>query len=159
MSWGQTERSQLVKIGTKQMSKETKIERMARLLNQMAELGFSYSETKALLRIERTLQRWAEGECGDSNNYASRCIERDEETGKPFLVILPHTSNQRIKQPIPDREKAAQSRLAKIMAAHPSLWAYSQGDCRGSMLHVGKKDGTTEKNLENLYTRGIAVCA
>jgi hypothetical protein len=155
---GITDRSQVVKIGEQNMS-ETKIERMARLLGRLAEMGLDFSEAKALLRIERTLQRWGEAECGNSNNFASWGIERDETSGKPFMVTYPH-AGQPSRRPIADRESAAKARLEKIMARHPKLVAYHQGDCRGCNLYILRKSDLREgESLDSVYTRGVAVCA
>ena len=114
------------------------------LFRRLGELGFSYEEAVQLRRIELTLQSWAERECGDGSDWA---IERDETTGKPFNVY--HVEGKPRRYPIADREGGAMKRLAKIMEAHPELWAYSQGDCRGCMLHVGRKADlrTTENQI------------
>jgi hypothetical protein len=48
------------------------------LVGRLEKLGFYIEEALALRRIERTLQRWSELECGDGNNYGSWAIERDE---------------------------------------------------------------------------------
>jgi len=130
--------------------KTTKIERAARLLNQLADLGFTYGEAKTLQRIERTLTRWGEAECG--NEYG--CICRDDETNKPYWLNA--ATDQRT--PVADRQAGATAKLAKLMEQFPNVWSYIQGDCRGCALYIGRKDGETEKNLDQLYTRGIAVC-
>lgn len=138
--------------------KQTKIEAMARLLNELAKLGFSYSEAQSLRRIEMTLQRWGEGECGDSNDYTSWCIVRDEETGKAYREVHPHTGKS-YRSPIPDRETGAKNRLAKIMAKHPELWSYHQGDPRGCALYIGRKsDLKANEDINAVYSRGLGVC-
>lgn len=144
------------------MKKETKIERMTRYLNRMSEMGFSYEEAQSLRRIEMTLQRWAERECGDGSNWA---IERDETTGKPFNVYhgplsasRPEIGKQR-RYAIADREAGALKRVERIMARHPDYVAYHQTDCRGCMLYiVAKADLKDGAKLEQVYTRGVAVC-
>lgn len=117
--------------------RDTKAERLARLLNQLAALGFTYAEAQRLRRIQSTLHRWAEAECNGE-------IEHDETTGKPVRRFQwrafgqgPGLSNTRF--PIPDRETGALKQLAAIMAAHKGLWAYHQGDPRGCALYVGRK--------------------
>lgn len=45
------------------------------LYQRLQRLGFTYDEAAQLRRIEMTLQRWAEAECGDANGNA---IERGE---------------------------------------------------------------------------------
>jgi len=137
--------------------KQTKIERTARFFADLSKLGFSYSEATALRRIELTLHRWAEQCCGNSDNYKSWSIERDEETNKPFLCVYPHQGKS-YRKPIADRESGAFKRLSKIMESHPELWSYHQGDCRGCMLYVGRKADVNGYDLDSVYTRGFAVC-
>ncbi len=125
---------------------ETKAERLARLLNRLAELGFSFSEAQRLRRIEGTLSRWSTEEC---NGTIQR--EGDDGEGKPFRVNAGNfgfggkwTEN---RYPIPDREAGARKQLAAIMAEHPKLWHYIQGDPRGCALYVGRKsDLKTDSN-------------
>lgn len=159
------------------MKKETKIERMTRFLNRMAAMGFSYEEAQSLRRIEMTLQRWAEKECGDGSDWA---IERDEATNKPYNVY--HGEGKPSRYAIADREAGALKRVEKIMARHPEYVAFHQGDCRGCMLYiVAKKDipaltrqewlarcpvdktdeafkAAQARQIEGYYTRGLAVC-
>lgn len=45
------------------------------LFARLQSMGFTYDEAAALRRIEMTLQRWAERECGDGSDWA---IERAE---------------------------------------------------------------------------------
>lgn len=138
--------------------KETKEIKIARLFNNLAALGFNCNESYQLRRIEMTLQRWAENECGNSNDYCSRSIERDETTGKPFMVYHPHSGGKARRAAIPDREKGALARLAKIMANHPALWFYHQSDPRGCALYVGKLDDVKGQCVGQVYNRGLAVC-
>lgn len=140
--------------------RETKAERSARFYRRMEALGFSYDETTQLRRIEMTLTRWGEMECGSSDNYASKHIERDEETGKTYWVVMPHDRkpSDRTRMAIPDRERGALKRLAKIMANHPDLWHYHQSDPRGCALYVGRKAEMNGSDINANYTRGVAVC-
>lgn len=126
-------------------------------MKQLGELGFSFEESQQLRRIEMTLQRWGELECGDANGH---CIERDEETGKPFLTFDKSRPNgERGRVPVADREAGALRRLAKIMTGHPELVAYHQGDCRGCNLYVLKRtDIAPGETVHQVYTRGLAVC-
>lgn len=110
---------------------DTKAERLARLLNQLAALGFTYAEAQRLRRIQSTLYRWSEAEC---NGDIYRC----EDSGKPCRLVEGLRGN-RTSYPIPDRETGALKQLAAIMAAHPSLWSYQQDDPRGCALYVGRK--------------------
>lgn len=54
------------------------------LVQSLTALGFTAAEIAQLRRIERTLHRWAEAECGDSNDHCSWSIERAE----PVKVTL-----------------------------------------------------------------------
>lgn len=91
-------------------------------------------EALKLRRIEMTLQRWGELECGDSNDHCSWSIERDETTGKPYRCVYPHQGQMR-RYAIADRERGALKRLQAIMAAHPDYAAYHQTDPWGANLH------------------------
>jgi len=139
------------------MKRETKQMRISRWFDSFYKLGFKHDEIVQLRRIEITLSRWSELECGNSNDFCSYSIERDEETGKPFMVTHSHSSNNSRKTPIADREAGALKRLAKIMENHPTLWAYHQGDPRGCALYIGEREGMDMDKLDSLYNRG--VCA
>jgi len=149
-------------------TQKAKFELIARLRN----LGFTYEEAFALRRIEMTLHRWAELECGDEYN---RCIERDEATGKPFMTYDAGQNGKRGRYSIADREAGALRRLKIILEACNArhardprnsdyLTAYHQGDCRGCMLYILTRQQLTgdENRLldaDQYYTRGLAVCA
>lgn len=141
--------------------RETKIERTARFFARMSELGFSYSEAQSLRRIEMTLQRWAELECGTGDDRVSISVERDEDTGKPFerRQFMGYGGKwQDIRTPCHDREAGALKRLARIMAGHPDLWSYHQGDPRGCALYIGRKSDVNGHDIRQVYNRGFAVC-
>lgn len=140
--------------------KETKAERRHRLITRLEKMGFSYDETQTLRRIEMTLSRWSEGECGDSNDYCSSSIERDEATGIPYRVTVPHRGEAKPRRhQIPDREKGALKRLSRLMAGHPDCVAYHQGDPRGCALYIlAKSDLKPGEDINSVYTRGVAVC-
>lgn len=116
---------------------------------------FSYENACALRRISMTLQRWFELECGDGNDFASWAIERDETTDKPYLVTYPHDGRS-YRRAVPDREKGAEKRLAKILSRYPNFAAYIQSDPRGASLYILRK-ATTPLPYEQFYTQGIAV--
>lgn len=155
------------------------------LFSRLSDLGFTYDEAASLRRIEMTLARWAERECGDGSDWV---IERDETTGKPFNTY--HGEGKARRYPIADREAGALRRLRYIVAARNArayvngrcenpIAAYHQGDCRGCMLYLvtladypqdmvaAWKSEHTGANpsvypfpqLDSLYTRGLAVCA
>jgi hypothetical protein len=130
-----------------------------RLMQRLAELGFTHEESEQLRRIEMTLHRWCEQECGDSNDFNSWAIERDEATGKPYRCVYPHIGKM-YRTAIADREKGALARLRTIMANHPELVHYYQTDCRGAALYIVRKaDLADGMSLDSCYTRGIAVAA
>ena len=144
------------------------------LYSRLQALGFTYEEAVSLRRIEMTLQRWGERECGDESG---RCIERDEKTNRPYMTYDKGRNGERGRYPIADREAGALKRLAAIIKARnvrknaESEWnpnhlrAYHQGDCRGCNLYlvtVGQlEDASTGREIpiEANYTRGLAVCA
>lgn len=127
------------------------------MIRRLESLGFTWEEAQKLRRIEMTLHRWSELECGDGNDYASWSIERDDTTGKPFFVTYPHNDTKSRRRAIPDREAGAQRRLAQIMAAHPELVAYEQGDCRGCALYICRKADIGTDDINSVYTRGLAI--
>ena len=130
------------------------------LYSRLQALGFTFEESVALRRIEMTLQRWAEAECGDSNDYCSTCIERDEATGKPYRTVSYHNENKTRRYPIADREAGALKRLKAIVRARnqreygsnsecadfmpTAILAYHQTDCRGCMVYLVKKSDLPE---------------
>ncbi|HEX2901217.1 MAG TPA: hypothetical protein VHS96_15980 [Bacteroidia bacterium] len=152
----------------------TKLKAKFELYSRLQALGFTYEEAVSLRRIEMTLQRWAEQECGDSNSYASWAIERDEETGKPFMVrhiyATPGLKGGMHKYPIADRETGALKRLRAIVAARDAryralggdgqndLIPYHQTDCRGCMVYLVKRSDLDGKPIDQVYNRGLAVC-
>jgi len=124
---------------------------MLALFNALSGMGFSDAEIEALRRIEMTLQRWGEQECGDERG----AIERDEATGKPYWL----NANTGRRFPVPDRERGALKRLGKIMADHPDFLAYHQTDCRGCNLYILRKSQVAAgESVESVYNRGVAVC-
>jgi hypothetical protein len=144
----------------------------------LARLGFTYDESAALRRIEMTLQRWGEAECGDGNEYGSWAIERDEASGKPFRVhhhyLHGRGKDYVTRHAIADREAGALRRLAAIVAARndrntagrteaesspQTVFAYHQGDCRGCNLYLLTRQQIGADDISSIYTRGLAVCA
>lgn len=146
-------------------------ENYGRLLCTLFDLGFSGEEIDALIRIEKTLHRWCERECGDDHG----CIERDDATGKPLY----RRAMSGKAWPIADREAGALRRLRKIIEARNERfqssvdkWAkdnaeipsqglswYYQGDCRGCALYILRPGDVPEGESQNAYyNRGIAIC-
>lgn len=135
------------------------------LYSRLQSLGFTYEEARQLRRIEMTLQRWAERECGDGSDWA---IERDETTNKPFNVY--HGAGKPRRYPVADREAGALRRLKAIVDARNlrattdaesggDVIPYHQGDCRGAMVYLLTRAQLGADNIDSVYTRGLAVCA
>lgn len=123
--------------------------------NTLLSLGFTIDEAAALRRISLTLRRWHERECGNDQG----AIERDETTGKPYLV----TEKGR-RWPVADRETGARRRLAAIIqsrnerAAEPILNTYIQTDPRGAALYILRPDDVPAgKDPAAYYSRGICI--
>lgn len=159
-------------------------ENYRRTVNRLCEVGFGLSDIESLFKIERTLHRWGEMECGDSNDCKSWAIERDEKTGVPYMVEHMHVearpggsmygNHGTYRTRVADREAGALRRLNAIVpppgAAETSpAFAYHQGDPRGCALYIIPKDRIpmcekmTEKTLiawlaANYSSSGIAVC-
>ena len=102
---------------------------------------------------------------------------KHDDDGKPFLEHHHYRhgngKDSTSYSPMPDRERGALKRLAKIMANYPGWASYVQGDPRGCALYILRPDDVpTEKLYRRLpdgsmirdvdaissyYTRGIAV--
>jgi hypothetical protein len=143
---------------------KTELECRARLTATLTALGFTESEVESLRRISNTLQRWYEMECGTDTG----AIERDEDTGKPFL----RSSSGR--WPVADRETGAKKRLATIvdacnkarrthltdgkMTPKEPLAYYLQTDPRGAALYILRPgDVPAGDDPAAYYSRGICV--
>ena len=135
----------------------TSVKERVEVIRRLQDAGISYEHANALRRISMTLQRWGELECGGGNDHASWAIERDEQTGKPYMVRYPHDGKPR-RTPVADREKGALKRLQAIMTHYPAYVAYHQTDPRGCAVYVVRKDDIPEgATLDSCYSRGIAV--
>ena len=127
--------------------------------------GIEYEDALALRRIAMTLDRWHEMECGNSNSYGSWAIERDEtETGDGLPYLVHHQwghgrwPDSTTRTRIPDREKGALKRLAKIMARYPALGHYVQTDPRGASIYILRPGDVPEgEAVDCYYSRGLAV--
>jgi hypothetical protein len=110
------------------------------------------AEANTLRRASLTLHRWAELECGDSNDYASWAIERDETSGLPYMVTYPHTGATR-RFRIPDRERGALRRVGALCKS-AGLHFYHQTDPRGCALYIA-----AEPMSDCDYSsKGVAIC-
>lgn len=127
------------------------------VLSRLQTAGISYEHANALRRISMTLSRWGELECGDGNDYCSWAIERDETTGKPYMVTYPHDGKSR-RTPVADRERGALKRLQAIVSHYPDYMAYHQTDPRGCAVYMVRKSDVPEgTSIDSVYNRGIAV--
>jgi hypothetical protein len=115
------------------------VEHVANILNLPS------NEAWALRKAALTLHRWFEQECGDSNDYCSWCITRDE-SGKPFREISSHMGGKNRMEPIRDMEAGARRRIDAICKRN-GLHYYIQGDCRGGTLYLSR-----QPIPENSYT-------
>lgn len=132
------------------------MEKYSRWIESMRNYGISLDDSLSLRRIEMTLSRWSEQECGDSNNYCSWSIERDEQTNIPYKCIYPHTGSMR-KYRIADRENGALKRLHKIMSNYPELTYYHQTDPRGCSLYIIRKSDLKDQTIDQVYYRGLCA--
>lgn len=121
------------------------------LFQRLENLGFTYEEARQLRRIEMTLHRWAELECGveGANPQWTLCVERDEKTNRPMMRRMgPGYGGQYVDRswPIADREAGALRRLKAIVYARnrrePSgfIIPYHQTDPRGCALYLVKAE-------------------
>lgn len=123
-----------------------------RLLMMDAEkrgMALTFDQAETLRRASVTLRRWAEQECGTSNDFASLSIERDEATGKPYRCVYPHRADKASRYPIGDRERGALRRVAAVCQA-AGLHYYHQGDPRGCALYIQREPFTGHN-----YTNGL----
>lgn len=141
--------------------RDTKAQKIARFYDGMATMGIGYDTASKLRRIEMTLHRWAELECGDGNEWGSWAIERDEATDKPFMIHHHYGHGQRpdsmSRHRVADREAGALRRLARLMAEFPELTAYYQTDPRGCALYILKQTDIVGP-IDSCYSRGFGVC-
>lgn len=164
----------------------TKLKAKFELYSKLQALGFTYEEAVALRRIEMTLHRWAEAECngeiereeiGISAGKPFRVYE------PPFMSDprFPAVPAMRKKYLIADREAGALRRLKAIVFARnararhvdPTLTKnpflktpeagdvipYHQTDPRGCALYLLKRSDLGDSPINQVYNRGVAVCA
>lgn len=112
-------------------------------------ISLSFDEVNTLRRAQITLHRWAEMECGDSSDYSSWAIERDEQTSVPYVCIYPHQGKS-YRRRIADKEAGALRRVRHICAYH-KLDFFHQTDPRGCALYV-----SNEPLTDGNYNRGVA---
>lgn len=117
---------------------------------ERAGIKLSFTQANDLRRAALTLHRWAEQECGDGDNYKSWAIERDEQTGKPYMAVYPHNGDSH-RYVIADRERGDLKRVEAICKAS-GLHFYHQTDPRGAALRISREPMT-----DSDYTRGVAI--
>jgi hypothetical protein len=141
--------------GVPAMFKSTiKTQNLQARIERRTGVSLTFAQAHALRRAELTLQRWAELECGDSNDYASRGLERDEATGRPYMVVIPHKGDGKARRyPVADRERGALKRVASV-CKDAGLNFYHQCDPRGCALYVGSV-ALTDNNYSGT---GVACC-
>jgi hypothetical protein len=93
-----------------------------------------------------------------SYRFIGKVFEHDDD-GLPFEEFHPHSEGGVARYTrLPDREKGARKRLAKIMTKYPALKTFIQGDPRGCALYVLREGDVPEgADVSSCYTRGIAV--
>lgn len=116
------------------------------------DIFLSFDDANALRRAQLTLHRWGEQECGDGNDYVSWAIERDDTTGKPFMVYHRFTKPHPERVSIADREAGALKRIAEVCKRN-GLHYFYQTDPRGCALYVSNAPLS-----DSAYTNGIACC-
>jgi len=109
---------------------------------------------EALFRIERTLHRWHELECGTDQG----CIEQDETTGK--WTLRREIGNTEYTRPVADRERGALRRLINLLEPFKDkVAAYIQSDPRGAALYLYDPRKYSTQEIDNNYsTNGIQIC-
>ena len=133
--------------------------RRAALENALVSLGFTTEEADKLRRISLILTRWYELECGMGEGHREWSIERDDESGKPYMVTHIHgkAGTRTFRHPIADREAGALRRLKTMMEGRP-LFYYVQSDPRGHALHILRSEDLRDgAKLDECYSRGLAV--
>ncbi len=140
------------------------------MIQRLNALGFDNDEALKLRRISMTLSRWNELECGDGNNYGSWAITRGrkvkgvftyDDDGQPFMEHHHYRHGQGEDSTtytrIADRDAGARKRCEAILAAHPDLVAYYQGDPRGASLYIVRRSDLNGSDISSNYTRGVAI--
>ena len=120
------------------------------MFSALQSAGISYQDCDKLRLISMRLHSWFERECGNGHG----CIERDDETGKPFWL----SSRTMQRYPIRDMEAGAMKRLAAIMKNYPTLGTFIQGDPRCAALYILRPgDVPAGAKADGYYSRGICV--
>ena len=103
---------------------------------------------KELIRLSRRLRRWHERLCGDSYG-----VVEEEEDGRCFFLTY-EGHRYRVR----NMGRAAERRVAEIMAKFPELVYYIQGDPRGPALYIlNKEDVDPALPLASQYLKGEPI--
>lgn len=125
--------------------------RNVNLFRALNSAGISDIDIFGLLRIEKTLGRWAERECNGE-------LDRDEKDNKTYRVYYSQIGDAR-RYRVADKETGALKRLRRIMSSYPTLQWYHQTDPRGCALYIIRPgDVPAGADMGSYYSRGIAVC-
>lgn len=124
------------------------------VIEKLQSVGMSLEDSASVRRIAMTLHRWYELECGTGEGSVTYAIERDDETGTPYMYRHDNNGSRKICR-IPDKEKGAIKRLRKIMSNYPDLIPHLQTDPRGASVYICKSDKVSD--IEQDYYRGVAV--
>jgi hypothetical protein len=114
--------------------------------------GLTMRDAKTLRDAEKTLRRWHELECGTGNQWNTFLIERDEESGAPYLRTISTNGRHETRRAVIDKEKHATNRVQKI-AQKVGFHFYVQGDPRGCALYI-----SSEPISARDYCRALACC-
>ena len=108
---------------------------------------------ESLYKIERTLHRWHELECGADGG----CIEQDETTGK--WTLRREIGSKEYTRPIADREKGALRRLVNLLEPFKDrAAAFVQSDPRGAALYLYDPRKFTTQHIDNNSADAICIC-
>lgn len=121
----------------------------------LVQLGIDEADARTLLRSANQLHRWHELECGiDAPQGCLQAISRDEDTGKLQWYDGRNWKTYYGR----DTETLATNAIKRVMAKHPTLAYYVQGDPRGCSLYILRPgDVPTGEQADAYYSRGIAV--
>lgn len=123
---------------------------------QLVKLGVSEPDARTMLRAANQLHRWHELECGiePAHPGALQAISRDDDTGK----LTWYDGNKWRPYYGRDNEKLALAAIKRVMAKHPTLGYYVQGDPRGCSLYVLLPGDVPDgQPVDSYYSRGIAI--
>lgn len=122
-------------------------EQRRRMLNALESLGFTPDECDKLRRISMTLRRWFELECGNSNDYGSWAIERDDNGDGPPFMVHHHYSREYAVTCLTDEGERVPASNSKIFRTYESAKAYADTVAPSRLPEVKSKDTTTRTRI------------